>query len=369
MNTLFNKILTNYREAEGTGGDIGNLIRHELPETLISKSNLDTNKYQVTGSCGVGTKAFVPWLAIFDKGNTTTAQKGFYIVYLFKCDMSGVYISLNQGITYFDKKYTGKIINQKVKSIAYYLQSNLNTISPGLDLDSIDLASKSKRPKGYEAGHITGKYYSLDNIPNNNILVNDLRQLLVTYNEILGIIKNRTNEEFIEYILTNNDNDLYLTDEDLSDKLNCINDDDIDSNTTDDIESIDTPEQKKEPVKNTSGKEKYPRNIKTSIAALKAANFQCEYDNSHFDFIRRSLNQPYVEPHHLIPIQYHQQFNYSLDVKANIVSLCSRCHNCLHYGSNEEKEPILKDLYDKRIERLNNANLHITFEELMNFYI
>ena len=35
----------------------------------------------------------------FDRLITDTARQGFYIVYLFRSDLSGVYLSLNQGVT------------------------------------------------------------------------------------------------------------------------------------------------------------------------------------------------------------------------------------------------------------------------------
>ncbi|MDI5789132.1 DUF3578 domain-containing protein [Bacillus licheniformis] len=37
----------------------------------------------------------------FLKNLTTSATRGYYIVYLFSADGSGVYVSLNQGWTYF----------------------------------------------------------------------------------------------------------------------------------------------------------------------------------------------------------------------------------------------------------------------------
>lgn len=43
-----------------------------------------------------------------------------------------------------------------------------------------------------------------------------------------------------------------------------------------------------------------------------------------------------MEPHHLIPLQYHEEFEWSLDVEANVVSLCSECHNQIHYGDGKK---------------------------------
>lgn len=40
-----------------------------------------------------------------DKNITQSTQYGLYMVYLFKIDMTGFYLSLNQGITLFEKEY------------------------------------------------------------------------------------------------------------------------------------------------------------------------------------------------------------------------------------------------------------------------
>ncbi len=78
----------------------------------------------------------------------------------------------------------------------------------------------------------------------------------------------------------------------------------------------------------------YKRDRQKSINAIVHANFQCEIDNMHRTFIRKKSSIPYTEAHHLIPLSYQDYFEYSLDIEENIVSLCSNCHNEIHYGIN-----------------------------------
>ena len=59
----------------------------------------NSDRYIVEGSVGVGNWASVPWVAIFDKLVTTSAQSGYYPVFLFRDDMSGFYLSLGIGVT------------------------------------------------------------------------------------------------------------------------------------------------------------------------------------------------------------------------------------------------------------------------------
>lgn len=50
----------------------------------------------------------------------------------------------------------------------------------------------------------------------------------------------------------------------------------------------------------------------------------------------------------------------------NIVSLCSNCHNKLHYGK-DIKDDLYK-LYKERENLLKDAGIYISFEELLNLY-
>jgi len=114
---------------------------------------------------------------------------------------------------------------------------------------------------------------------------------------------------------------------------------------------------------------KHPRNISAFKNALNKANHKCEYDNSHSSFKKKiPPHTTYTEPHHLIPLKAHKNFEYSLDVEENICSLCSDCHNCLHYGINEECCPILEKLYEERKFHLANVGLEITLDELKEYY-
>ena len=111
------------------------------------------------------------------------------------------------------------------------------------------------------------------------------------------------------------------------------------------------------------------RNFRFKIYAIQLANYCCEVDFNHVTFIRKSNNKNYTEAHHLIPLnrQFDKKFeNVSLDCPANIVSLCSNCHNLLHYG--KDKETILFNLYNKHYERLKRSGIDITFQELLSFY-
>lgn len=115
------------------------------------------------------------------------------------------------------------------------------------------------------------------------------------------------------------------------------------------------------------GKRKfYPRDPAVKVNALVHANHQCEIDNSHKTFTRKSTNMPYMEPHHLVPLAFSDSFDVSLDVEENVVSLCSTCHNCIHYGSDAAK--LIEKLYKQRKDLLKQVGIEVTLDELLDMY-
>lgn len=93
LNTAINLFLEEYPKAieqRFAGHPVADFIRNDAPSTI--KEVLASNeRYVVHGSPGQGNWAKVPWLAIYDRFVTESAQDGFYLVYLVKEDFSGVF--------------------------------------------------------------------------------------------------------------------------------------------------------------------------------------------------------------------------------------------------------------------------------------
>lgn len=154
----------------------------------------------------------------------------------------------------------------------------------------------------------------------------------------------------------------------------CLNKVDVDDEdgviTTNDIFEIEiftpsyAPEAKPEIIddKNT----KYKRNPAKAKRAIVYSNYRCNIDFNHESFIAKN-GKPYMEAHHLIPMSAQEDFDNSLDVDANIVSLCPVCHCKLHHGKDVELE--LKKLFDRRITLLRQSGIVITFDRLKMYYI
>ena len=96
------------------------------------------------------------------------------------------------------------------------------------------------------------------------------------------------------------------------------------------------------------------------------ANYKCEVDKDHKCFLRKDGETPYTEAHHLVPLSFQDDFEYSLDIEENIVSLCSNCHNEIHYGYNAIN--IITQLYEERKDLLKGKGIDITLEKLLSYY-
>ncbi|WP_281217269.1 HNH endonuclease [Lysinibacillus capsici] len=135
----------------------------------------------------------------------------------------------------------------------------------------------------------------------------------------------------------------------------------------DDVSVEDRPIDKPEKTVSDSSNS-YRRDRMKSKTAIVLAKYTCEIDESHEDFISRVTGKNYVEAHHLIPMEYQDDFNNSIDVEANIVSLCVGCHKKLHHATYSVIKPLIEKLYNDRIDRLIQCKINIAKDALLNYY-
>lgn len=96
---------------------------------------------------------------------------------------------------------------------------------------------------------------------------------------------------------------------------------------------------------------------------VELAGYQCEIDHGHNTFVAESTNKQYMEAHHIIPLQHQEKFKNSLDVYANLISLCPICHRKIHLGLRDDRRCMVDELYEKRKERLVNCGFILGKEE------
>lgn len=93
--------------------------------------------------------------------------------------------------------------------------------------------------------------------------------------------------------------------------------------------------------------------------AIEMAGYACEMDASHQTFISEASKKPYMEGHHVLPMNNQEYFSVSLDVYANIICLCPVCHRQIHYGLKQDRIDMAKRIYDARIPRLINCGIKL----------
>ncbi|MCJ8191379.1 HNH endonuclease [Sphingomicrobium aestuariivivum] len=125
----------------------------------------------------------------------------------------------------------------------------------------------------------------------------------------------------------------------------------------------------KKPVK-FSG-ERYPRDPKIALAAIRQAGFRCEAEvdgERHATFTSAVSGEPFVEAHHLVPLSTQASHDPTLDSQANIVALCPTCHRKLHHAATHERLELLLRLFGARSAKLQALGLKITQADLVEAY-
>lgn len=113
----------------------------------------------------------------------------------------------------------------------------------------------------------------------------------------------------------------------------------------------------------------YLRDPAVARRALARAGHRCEVDPQHASFLRKNSSHLYMEPHHLIPMSMTDQFEFSLDREQNIFSLCSNCHNQIHYGKKEDVQRLISKLFLSREQEICSIlGKKITLADIYQYY-
>ncbi|MCQ8213259.1 hypothetical protein NON08_12185 [Cetobacterium somerae] len=106
----------------------------------------------------------------------------------------------------------------------------------------------------------------------------------------------------------------------------------------------------------------FSRNSSIADQALKSANYKCEHQINHETFIS-GKGIPYMEAHHLVPMNAQEQFEWDLDIPENLFSLCPMCHREIHHGNRSGIRKIVTKLYNDR-----GYLLPLSLEEILELY-
>jgi len=129
-------------------------------------------------SAGQGRWATVPWIALLDDRETSKPSKGVYVAYLFRADLSAVYLTLNQGASSLGSEGSAELRRR-----ASTLRRRVSSLSSaGFRVESgIDLRSDFRTARAYQDSTVAFKEYARGQVPPDDALVTDLRAALAAY--------------------------------------------------------------------------------------------------------------------------------------------------------------------------------------------
>jgi 5-methylcytosine-specific restriction protein A len=184
LNAALNLFLEVYQIAISQpliGNAVAEFVRREVP-IAVAQVIGESDRYIVHGGPGRGDWARVPWVAVDDRFITETTQNDLYVAYLAQEDYSGVYLSLNQDVPIIHRDY-GSDVKDALTSRAWDYIACLGQINEPSIVGPIDLKVTSPSSHGtfYEQGSICARHYKRGEIPSDEILGKDLKDLLKTY--------------------------------------------------------------------------------------------------------------------------------------------------------------------------------------------
>lgn len=163
------------------GHPLAAVIRRGAPDELRAALAPIDGPFLVKGSPGRGSKwAAVPWLAVFDPGVTTSATRGYYLVYLFPAHREAVHLSLAQGTVAAIREH-GTRAEGHLRASGDRLRERLGDFAERLPNRTIALGTAGELPEGYEAAHILGLSYDLADLGDERRLRADLATGVAAY--------------------------------------------------------------------------------------------------------------------------------------------------------------------------------------------
>ena len=292
LNAALSLFLEEYPYAatqEFADNPVADFVRHEVPD-VIKKILPYSERYMAHGSVGQGNWARVPWVAVFDRLVTDTAQNGYYVVYLVKEDFSGAYLSLNQGVTIAKNLY-GADEKEALRARAIDFLARLGKLPDSYIMGPVDLSTKSSSSLGayYEQGSICAQYYARSDIPPDGTLEKDLKDFMDLY-FVLATKDLLPSAEMVEEDEANLDQELRTFRE----------------------------------------HKRIERNQKLTLKAKNVHGYVCQACGFSFEKQYGTIGRSFIEAHHLTPLYKLKGQKVTLDPKMDFAVLCSNCHCIIH---------------------------------------
>jgi 5-methylcytosine-specific restriction enzyme A len=279
------------KERAFSSNNLARVFRHDLADDL--RSLVDDPSYLVEGSAGSGNWAETPWVAVFDPLVTTSAQRGYYIVFLFRGDGGGVYVSLNQGATQVHdeagRDYRG-VLASRAATWAGLLP---NDLSRGLHAGPIDLEGRGWLTRGYESGSVLDRFWTPADPPSGEELALELNRFLSLYRALTA--------------------SLDVLDEDADPGLR-------------EGEQVPPGEE----GRRYHWHRRVERNPRLARDAKRYHGTTCTVCGFNFAGRYGEIGEGFIEAHHLVPMSEIGDRPRQQDPRTDFTVVCPNCHRMLH---------------------------------------
>lgn len=106
--------------------------------------------------------------------------------------------------------------------------------------------------------------------------------------------------------------------------------------------------------------------------AKEKSNYRCILESSedcaeHY-FTSKKENQNYVEVHHFIPREFASDFEHTIEILNNYVTLCPCCHRKIHHATDNERKHMIIEIYNQRKDLLERDGIHMPSKQKMLQY-
>lgn len=191
----------------------GELVRHRLREDILDfrfEISAALGRYgddlAVEGSDGIGRKALVPWTRYFSRRMSPSATQGWYVVYLFHPDATGVSLCLSHASTVPREGNFKGISHRETAELVQWGRAVLGgefvgdaTVKTGVSLGGKRLAA------AYEKTTLFSRFYPSGDIPDDRVLGDDLvdfaRALAKLYRaEETGLVPGTNSSEIVQIL-------------------------------------------------------------------------------------------------------------------------------------------------------------------------
>lgn len=303
-------VLSEYLDARGqpfAQHPIAGLIRTGIKNEVARLSG-DQKGLVFKGSAGQGDWVRGPWVGAFNPIVTDSAQRGYYVCFLFREDMQGVYLSLNQAMTEAKQHYQSDAKTAlRARAVNYRAMLGLQDLSSAyIDID-LAPGSAANNTAFYEAGNIYAKFYASGSVPDDGVLEADLQGMLRLY-------------------------DLLTECETASD-------------ATLDAEDDKPSMLQVEDATRFRMHKRIERRASLVKLVKKKKGCTCEVCEVNFGERYGAIGEGYIEAHHQKPLSSIKGTKVAMDPVTDFAVLCANCHRMVHRSGLVDDIPRFKREY------------------------